>query len=263
MRSAAHVRLCVVAIVSLAFIPLHADESKDLQKHLHERLGKKVFFIRNFYGGNHLIFDSQGNLIEGAEPECWCAAAMEVRKIDVKKDVLTLRGPRVVGPYRLERLDEQVQLDIKLNPAETNEESITAAIMKVLITSDDELERLKPEIRKEKNGAKRPEERVAAAASDVPYLTLGKDMARPEAISSPDPDYTDVARKRKRQGDVVLGIVIDETGHVAHVNVVRCLGAGLDEAAVQAVSGWRFKPARKNGNPVPVQVNVDVNFHLW
>ncbi len=61
---------------------------------------------------------------------------------------------------------------------------------------------------------------------------------------------------------MVLAIVVDETGKVTNVRVIRPLGMGLDEKAIEAVTKWRFRPGYKDGKPVPVMANVEVNFRL-
>lgn len=63
-------------------------------------------------------------------------------------------------------------------------------------------------------------------------------------------------------GIVGLSVVIDEQGHMRNVRVVRSLGLGLNEKAVEAVSKWKFKPALKGGQPVAVSANVDINFRF-
>jgi TonB family protein len=78
----------------------------------------------------------------------------------------------------------------------------------------------------------------------------------------PDPTYSEEARKAKYQGVVSLWIVVDSQGNVTDARVVKPLGLGLDEKAVETVRTWRFKPAMRNGAPVPVRVGVEVFFRL-
>lgn len=101
---------------------------------------------------------------------------------------------------------------------------------------------------------KAPANTGAAASSvfDSPPLLLRKAQ----------PTYSDEARKAKYQGSVFLSIEIDASGQVTNPKVTRSLGLGLDEKAIEAVSQWRFKPAMKDGSPVSVNVDVDVNFRL-
>ncbi len=85
----------------------------------------------------------------------------------------------------------------------------------------------------------------------------------PKPIRTPDPGYTEVARRARVQGMVVLWVVICEDGRVGSVRVQKSLGDGLDQKAIEAVRQWKFEPARKNGAPVAVQVNIEVNFRLY
>jgi TonB family protein len=88
-------------------------------------------------------------------------------------------------------------------------------------------------------------------------------VSAPLALSTPDPEYTEEARKAKTQGTCVLGLIVDAQGHPRDIRVVRGLGSGLDQKAVEAVRQWRFQPAVKDGNPVNVQISVEVVFKLY
>jgi protein TonB len=92
---------------------------------------------------------------------------------------------------------------------------------------------------------------------------VGGGISAPEAISSPDPDYTEEARKAKKQGTCVLWLIVDSAGQPRDIKVVRGLGLGLDAKALEAVRQWRFHPALKDGKPVDVQISVEVEFHLY
>jgi len=61
---------------------------------------------------------------------------------------------------------------------------------------------------------------------------------------------------------VVLEAIIRRDGLVDVVNLVRRLGLGLDESAIEAVKKWRFRPATKNGTPVQVPLRIEVSFNL-
>jgi len=80
----------------------------------------------------------------------------------------------------------------------------------------------------------------------------------------PDPPYTPQARQHKIQGSVTLRIVVDAQGNVTDVQQVsKPLGDGLDEKAIETVKTWKFKPATRDGVPVPVRVTVEVSFRLF
>lgn len=84
----------------------------------------------------------------------------------------------------------------------------------------------------------------------------------PVLLSKVEPAYSDEARKAKYQGTVLLTVDIGADGKVAGVRVARSLGLGLDEKAVEAVTRWKFAPAMKDMSPVPITVQVEVNFRL-
>ena len=79
----------------------------------------------------------------------------------------------------------------------------------------------------------------------------------------PEPEYTDEARQAHIQGTVVLDVIIRADG-IGKVNkVVRGLGYGLDQKAIEAFEKWRFTPGTVDGKPVSVQLQIVINFHLY
>jgi len=92
---------------------------------------------------------------------------------------------------------------------------------------------------------------------------VGGGVSAPRAIYQPDPEYSEEARKAKYQGVVVLACVIGPDGRPRDIRIVRNLGLGLDEKAIEAVKTWRFEPAKKDNQPVAVIVNVEVAFNLY
>jgi len=91
---------------------------------------------------------------------------------------------------------------------------------------------------------------------------VGGHVKPPRPLYDPDPDYTDIARRVGYQGTVILWLVVDTDGLPKQIRLQQAIGMGLDEQAIEAVKKWRFKPGTKEGLPVPVMINVEVNFHL-
>ena len=92
---------------------------------------------------------------------------------------------------------------------------------------------------------------------------LGGGVSAPRAIFAPDPEYSEEARKAKYQGTVVLYMIVGPDGRARDIRVVRSVGMGLDEKAIDAVRTWKFDPARRDGQAVAVQINVEVSFRLY
>lgn len=91
---------------------------------------------------------------------------------------------------------------------------------------------------------------------------VGGGVSQPQVLSKVDPEYSEEARKAKYSGTVLLQLVVDVDGKAKNVKVVKGVGLGLDEKAVEAVMKWKFIPGKKNGTPVPVYATVEVNFRL-
>jgi periplasmic protein TonB len=91
---------------------------------------------------------------------------------------------------------------------------------------------------------------------------IGGGVSAPAVIHKVEPEYSEEARKAKWQGTVVLQLVVDEKGRPQDLKVMRALGLGLDQKAIEAVEKWTFKPGMKDGKPVPVIATIEVNFRL-
>ncbi len=94
--------------------------------------------------------------------------------------------------------------------------------------------------------------------------SVGGGVSAPIPLYSPDAEFSDEARRAKYQGVCIVSIIVDAHGNPQNPRVVRPLGMGLDQKALEAVMKYKFKPAMKDGKtPVPVMVNVEINFRLY
>jgi len=92
---------------------------------------------------------------------------------------------------------------------------------------------------------------------------IGGGVSAPHLIYGPEPEFSEEARKAKYQGTVVLQVVVGADGRTHDIRVAQSLGMGLDEKAIEAIRQWKFEPSHKNGVPVAVLVDIEVNFHLY
>jgi protein TonB len=91
---------------------------------------------------------------------------------------------------------------------------------------------------------------------------VGGGVSPPIPIYKIEPEFTEAARKAKYQGTVLVAIVVDADGHVRDPRIVKAVGLGLDEKALEAVRQWKFKPGMKDGRAVPVYAQIEVTFRL-
>jgi TonB family protein len=108
--------------------------------------------------------------------------------------------------------------------------------------------------------------RVLAASaqqvdSDAPKFKAGKGLISPQLTKQSDPPFTEAARRAKVQGTVVLAVVVDQTGVPRNIRIVDPLGCGLDAQAARTIQTWRFKPAERDGKPIAVEIEIQMNFH--
>jgi TonB family protein len=127
-------------------------------------------------------------------------------------------------------------------------------------------------VQKLANPSKPPEEAVFSpvdsnwkdsGSTNVPSFRVGSGVSAPVPLNNVEAAFTDAARRANYQGSCQLSMIVDAHGMPQNVRIVKPLDYGLSEKAIEAVSKYRFKPAMKDGQPVPVTVNVEVNFWLY
>jgi TonB family protein len=103
-------------------------------------------------------------------------------------------------------------------------------------------------------------------ASDAGFYPIAGGLlsSPPILLKQVEPGYTEEAQAARVRGTVVLQVEIEASGKIAtsHIGVIRSLGLGLDEKAIEAVKQWKFKPATNNGTPVTAKATFEVNFRL-
>jgi TonB family protein len=92
---------------------------------------------------------------------------------------------------------------------------------------------------------------------------VGGGVSAPVPLNNVEAEFSDEARRAKYQGVCIISLIVDAQGNPQNPRVVRALGMGLDEKALEAVRKYKFKPAMKGNTPVPVMISVEVNFRLY
>jgi TonB family protein len=92
------------------------------------------------------------------------------------------------------------------------------------------------------------------------FQRVTKGIKPPKATSAPDPKFPELPPDAERHGSVVMLIGVNAKGRVQAVRVLRSDEQAFEKSAVETVKKWKFKPAQKDGQPVPVQVTVEMKF---
>jgi len=280
---------------------LHA--SSELERHLRDAFQGKTLVLRAFYSGDHLRYDSSGLPVGGASPGDWTSDGFVlVKDIRFPHHRLTLEAERLLviqlDGKEFQSLPEEksdrrkLTIEADLDLDSLSPEQADAAMSRVFLTANDSLAAMVPEYW-------RPCVRAAALGNDqnfrfspeflaIPGVAVPESGAAPAGTSKhqdfdcrgmrqssygrgvhptviylPNPEYSERARRAKLQGTVILTLVVNEEGLPVNVHIIRPLGLGLDEKALSCAQKYRFKPAEKDGQPVPMQIAVEVNFHLY
>lgn len=115
-------------------------------------------------------------------------------------------------------------------------------------------------------GKKTAERPPAPQGRGTNPLAQGEGLVEPKVLTPErdrEPPYTEEAKEREIEGELLLRVTVDEAGRVAEVKVIKGLGYGLDEAAVKHVKAkFRFEPARLNGTPISRQITIPITYEL-
>jgi TonB family protein len=270
----------------MCFVP-RARAGDDGTDHLKSEYQGKVLTLRHFYSGKRLTFQADGSLVGQAAVGPWTMdGQIFIQTIEGKGRVLKIRGRRVClvfdtpkGPARdvLEWLKEStandrekrekafrakdVDVEIKLESENHDTDTVKAAMNSVFL-ADESMSDIVPDFWRgyfeEREGGVRKSEYPG-----IVYTIKRGEVSPPRRTSGQEPEFSEDARVAKYQGTMILSVVVDPSGAVTNVEVVTPIGLGLDEKGVEAVRGWKFEPAMKDGQAVPVKIVVEVTFHLY
>ncbi len=103
---------------------------------------------------------------------------------------------------------------------------------------------------------------LAAQSGKKVYEVTDEGITAPKLLEAANPGYTDEAKKKKIEGEVVVSVVVDEKGDIVEPKVKKGLGHGLDESAIEAAKYFKYKPGTKDDQPVRVRMDLSFNFNL-
>jgi len=249
----------------------HADDAKAMEAELNQVYRDRILIVRNFYGGKHLRYDADGQLLEGGRPGYWTLDGdVKFDGIKLGRRNIEVDGTRIWLAYdqkgkqfgQIQPPGNHVRIEIDADLNGLTIPQVQSLMAKVFLTKNEKLTDFVPAYwRTFLSGTLGP-----GASEQQPPLPAGETghkFTAPVALAHGEPSYTEEARRAKLNGTVVLWLNVDRDGKVASVKILRPLGLGLDDHAVETVMKWRFKPATRDGEPFPVLVSAEVSFRLW
>jgi len=235
--------------------------------------------LRGMYAGDKLNFDADGNLIGSARTLPFSLSAVVIDKVQMSDTGLTIDGkhamlefdptdgPRQPSRTRVVPLGKKLHANLTVNVARdpANPDTLQSALNRIFsVGFDDALVEAAPAFwRRWLRHAIHSDAPIDPALEGLAEIDPGRGASAPILRYDPDPEYTEAAKEAHVQGICVVGLVVDTYGIPQDPWIVKPIGDGLDEQAIAVVSQYRFHPAREHGQPVPVRINIQVNFRIY
>ena len=276
MRNASLLRITVALAFLLQPLIASADAKQQIESHFH----KKLFYIRGFYRDDQLVYDDHGNVQGQPQTGPWSLALVQIDKVEVRSDEFRLQGRRGAAIYDAKQKKFEyitpgsagkIKMIVRAPIGALSDSALDALSERMFIaqlTQQDLPEAWRdffmgrPRISKD-FPPNVPVPNLQSDGQPVFRVSPKDGVNPPKPLATPDPSYEEVARQAKVQGTTVLNLIVNRQGLPEHIEVVKPLGMGLDDSAIETVSGWRFKPAMMSGQPVAVLISVEVAFRLY
>lgn len=283
MKTAATLTLLLSALCSTL-----AAATTDLENALTREYKDKVLILRHPVHGDSLRFDSAGGpLTPGKEAPWTVDGAIVITEVQVTLKTLIVKGKRRwygfnQGNRRLlpvkTKWKDKIKIEVSLDAPLNDVAEADAILDRVFVQNEKELITVVPEYWRPflakyygfGDVAKTAEETTALENARSQIVKLDpKTVKHPVPVFTPAPDLLDAQTRSIPEiadyvvrGLVVLDVIIDSSGRVLDPRIVRPIGLGLDEQAIAAVQNWKFKPATRNGEPVSVEMGLEVQFNI-
>jgi TonB family protein len=278
-------RLVVILLAFLLPSPLVAQKT---EAYLRARLIGKPLYLRGLWSKDKLEFDSTGQLVGSSAAAPFTLSGMDVQDVRLSSKGLELDGERVGIIFQKDAVSRQnLKVPKKFGGADPEKLTVhiarpadgdfTAALDEVVTSNLGDLVHEMPwfwqkyarshfqpadsevvDVNPQAHG--RSEQSQPGTAG---FRRIGGGVTAPVLTYQAEPEFTQAARGQKLSGVVLVSMIVDTSGNSMQVQVLRPVGLGLDENAVAAVSTYRFKPAMLDDKPVPVALNVEVNFQIF
>jgi TonB family protein len=264
----------VLALLLLSPAALPAQSN---QPALETRLIGKPLYLRGLWSADTLHFDGTGALIGTSETTSFTLAGVDIKRVQLNGNGLIIDGRRMGleleqkdaqarVPLQVDGDDERIHIEITLAPgADYNHalDAIFADGVGSLVPALPEFWKLYATNNFLAPGNSQPlHDPKQVKALDKPINKGGKEsIVKPTLARSVGPQITPAANTLGYKATVIISLIVEKDGVPSHLQILRPAGLGLDEQAIAAVRQYIFNPATQKGRPVPVDLNIEVNFN--
>jgi TonB family protein len=284
----------VAVLFTCGLLPAVFADDNPLEKQLADRYHDQILVLRHSFKSSSQEYAADGSPLNASEEGAWAVyGRMLVTKLKVDGDRLQLEGKRMLYVFdpggRLAQFPEdpkhpteKIKITVRLPQPLSSVDEAATVLGRIFAVTPDHVVNSAPAYWHDylaKQVAPQPGEKAQASSYDQkqtqeeldPAQATGQEVFHigdqgvtpPKILYQREPNYSDEARSRKIQGPVGLTVVVDPTGKVRNIKIVRPLGLGLDDSAVATIGTWRFQPGTKDGQPVAVELYIGVDFHLY
>ena len=281
----------LAALILLLFplCSIMASPDDNIESTLTNKYEHSILILRHPVDSDSQRYSASGDLLSGGKEGSWTVdAAIEINEIHLTPGKLVIDGKRrVYGfDYRQNRLlpvkvkdkdKPKVTLEISLDSPLPTAEQVEVILHRIFANNAGGLAQSVPAYWRsflaKQYGEPKPDasQNLAgdpgasnSANDELNVVKLDpKTIKPPKPVNTPDPNYSEVAKHLQFEGTLVLSAIIDVTGKVRQVRIVRPVGYGLDEKGIEAVQNWKFKPAMHDGKPVAVEMGLEITFNLY
>ncbi|HEV2575804.1 MAG TPA: energy transducer TonB [Acidobacteriaceae bacterium] len=267
--------LCVIVCAPVA----RANKDKAAENAFRDSVIKQQLVLRSFSGEDVVHAVWAGTALEVDQPRWRTIGVLDVNSVQMKHHELILLCTRRVlmrdasGKFALSDGERSVEIDVDLKGADPVQ-VLPQLKQQLFYSSTDEAVAAVPKrlqgmlpAREPGSGPRRAGGVMCDCAEEGTDACSGRNpregLRPPRATYTPDPEYSEEARNAGINGDVLVALVVDETGRATDLWVARPAGYGLDETSVNAVRQYEFQPATCHGQPIAMPLNVEVNFHIF
>lgn len=234
--------------------------------------------LRHFYAASDLKFDVDGNPRNKEREGYWTLlSGVLIDNLKLKAEKLELQGHRRLlvmdektKAFRSIKLDEKFFIEINTKSGPDQATQLTGALARVFVPEAD-LDSVVPDYwrdylarfsGKATQGAPCEDSAAKLVSDEAAGGKVSAGIAEGPKIHDVLPDYFQIARQNRVQGELALRAVIDKTGSVSRVCITQALGAGLDDMMVSTVRQWKYRPYTLNGQPIEVQTTIKTSFGI-